>query len=158
MGIISISAKILNPGRYKTVVSCKEIVYLYEQLYLVNLSTSKGLQYIYERYPACKITDGGYGEVDVVVTASLAHWDVKPEERLAMMKLVFGVAGWVALVGHVLLVEVYLSATRGEGERLRRVSDGRRRALGLDGEERERLRKLSVIRRAVGLDGDVKEE
>jgi hypothetical protein len=154
MGIISISAKILSPGRYKTVVSCKEIVYMYEQLYVMNLSSTKGLGYVFERYPACKITDGG----DVVVTASLAHWDVKPEERWAMMKLVFGVAGWVALVGHALLVEVYLNWTRGEGERLRRVSLGRRRDMWLDGEEGERLRKLSVIRRAVGLDREGERE
>jgi hypothetical protein len=158
MGVISISANILSPGRYKTVVSCKEIVYMYEQLYVMNLSSTKGLGYVFERYPACKITDGGYGEVDVVVTASLAHWDVSPEERWAIMKLVFGVSGWVALVGHVLLVEVYLNWTRGEGERLRKLSEGRRRDMGLEGEEGERLRKLSVIRRAVGLEGDGKEE
>jgi hypothetical protein len=154
MGIISISAKVLSPGKYKTVVSCKEIVYMYEQLYVMNLSSTKGLGYVFERYPACQ----GYGEdIDVVVTASLAHWDVKPEERWAMMKLVFGVSGWVALVGHVLLVEVFLNWTRGEGERLRRVGDGRRRDMGLDGEEGEILRKLSVIRRAMGLEGDEKE-
>ena len=157
MGIISISAKLISPGRYKTVVSCKEIMYMYEQLYRVNLSGTKGLGYVHQRYPACQ----GYGgdiDVDVVVTASLAHWDVKPEERWAMMKLVFGVSGWVALVGHVLLVEVYLNWTRGEGVRLKKLSAGRRRALGLDGEEGERLRKLSVIRRAAGLEGDGKEE
>jgi hypothetical protein len=160
MGIISISAKILSPGRFKTVVSCREIVYMYEQLYVLNLSATRGLGYVFERYPACQ----GYGgdmdvDVDVVVTTSLAHWDFKPEERWAMMKLVFGVAGWVALVGHVLLVEVYLKWTKGEGERLRRVSEGRRRALGLDGngEEGERLRELSVIRRAAGLEGNGKE-
>jgi hypothetical protein len=40
---------------------------------------------------------------------------MRPEERWAMMKLVFGVSGWVALVGHGLLVEVYLERTRGKG-------------------------------------------
>jgi hypothetical protein len=158
MGIISISAKILSSGRYKTVVACREIVYMYEQLYVMNLSATKGLGYVFERYPACVTGE----EVDVVVTASLAHWDVKPEERWAMMKLVFGVSGWVALVGHGLLVEVYLNWTRGEGERLKKLSAGKRAAAGLDGEEGERLRMLSVIRRAAGLDlkgkGDGKEE
>lgn len=58
-----------------------------------------------------------------------------PEERAAMMSIVFGVSGWAALVTHFVLTEVYLSFTRDEDERLRKVSMARRKKAGLETEK-----------------------
>jgi hypothetical protein len=69
--------------------------------------------------------------VHVIVNATLANGKL-PEERAALMNMVFGVSGWVAIVIHVLVVEVYLSYSRDEDERLRKISGMRRKVAGYE--------------------------
>ena len=87
------------------------------------------LSSLYSRYPACvKLEEIGSGsDVYVVVNATLGN-GMFPEERAALMNMIFGVSGWIALVLHILLVEVYLSYNKEEDEWLRRVSGVRRKA------------------------------
>lgn len=66
----------------------------------------------------------------VIVNATLSRR--LPEEKAALMNMVFGVSGWVALVIHILLVEVYLNYSKDEDERLKKVSLIRRKAAGYE--------------------------
>lgn len=43
-------------------------------------------------------------------------------ETASALRTTFGTAGWIALVIHVLATEIYLSLTKDETERLRRIS------------------------------------
>lgn len=85
-----------------------------------------------DRYPACRNFDssGAMETVYVVVNASMHK--ARPEERAALLNMVFGVSGWAALITHFVLTEWFLSGTREEDERLRRVSQLRRRVAGLE--------------------------
>ena len=56
-----------------------------------------------------------------------------PEEKAALLNMIFGVSGWLASVVHLILVEVYLNYTKDEDERLKKVSIVRRKAAGLEG-------------------------
>lgn len=95
----------------------------------VTNATSVGT--MYARYPACVGYDKtSMGDVHVMVNASLHR--AFPEQRAALINMVFGVSGWTALVVHILLTEIYLSYTRDEDERLRKVSVLRRKAAGLE--------------------------
>lgn len=68
----------------------------------------------------------------MIVNATLAN-NRLPEEKAALMNMVFGVSGWVAIVVHILLVEVYLDSSKDEDERLRKASAVRRKAAGYKG-------------------------
>ena len=124
MIVLAISIAKLSPNSYKSVLPCDEIIYMYQFVaYPSNLSS------LYSRYPACvKLEESGSGsDVYVVVNATLGN-GMFPEERAALMNMIFGVSGWIALVLHILLVEVYLSYNKEEDEWLRRVSGVRRKA------------------------------
>lgn len=82
-----------------------------------------------DRYPACVGYDKVImGEVYVIVKGSLHTYF--PEQRTALLNMIFGVSGWMALLLHVLLVEVYLDYSKEEGERLKEVSMTKRKAAG----------------------------
>ena len=85
---------------------------------------------LYTRYPACANLEGSGSDVHVIVNATLSKR--LPEEKAALMNTVFGVSGWVALVIHVLLVEVYLNCSKDEDERLKKVSGMRKKAAGYE--------------------------
>jgi uncharacterized membrane protein len=77
---------------------------------------------LYEQYPGCdpansRFAPDGY----VVIDASLtnAHSAI---EAGALLQLTFGMAGVVALLIHIVLIELYLNLTPRETERLRQVS------------------------------------
>jgi hypothetical protein len=83
---------------------------------------------LYTRYPACMDAKAIGSNVYVIVNASLSK--KFPEERAALLNMLFGVSGWIALVIHILLLEVYLNYTRDEDERLKMISAERRRTMG----------------------------
>jgi hypothetical protein len=106
------------PNSFNSIISCDEIRYMNHfspnATHLPSLSS---------RYPTC----ANEAHALVVVNARLGV-EKYPEEREALMNLVFGVSGWVALVVHVLLVEVFLNGSKEEDERLKKVSEARRKA------------------------------
>lgn len=59
-------------------------------------------------------------ELFVVVTGNLSM--KRPEEIFALLNLVYGPSAFLALCVHILGIEWYLNMTKGEGERLRRIS------------------------------------
>lgn len=89
---------------------------------------------LHTRYPACAGLEGGGSNVYVIVNATLGIGRL-PEERAALMNMVFGVSGWIALVIHILLTEIYLNYNIDEDIRLTKVSRMRRRAAGYDVKE-----------------------
>jgi hypothetical protein len=113
------------PTRFRFVLSCKELAYLYR-------SNTSALPSLASRYPSCISLAGGIGSADVFVAVP-ANWSKEfVENRTALLNLIFGVSGWVGYIVNVFLLEVYLRRTRGEDERLRKVSEVRRRGPGLE--------------------------
>jgi hypothetical protein len=55
-----------------------------------------------------------------------------PEEKAALMNLIFGVSSWLALVLHMVLTELYLNLTDDENDRLKKISVTKRRIAGLE--------------------------
>jgi hypothetical protein len=126
MVIIAICTEIFSPGGYKSITTCEEMIFTYNLIANASLFAS-----LYTRYPACV----GYnvstmGDVYVIVNASLNR--EYPEEKAALLNMVFGASGWVAGVVHLILTEVYLNYTKDEDERLKKISIVRRRAAGLE--------------------------
>lgn len=85
---------------------------------------------VYKFYPACKpenlnqLTSGGY----VAVLANFGSSD--SAEVAAALDAFFGMSGWMALLIHAILVEVYLRLTPRETDRLRQVSHERQMERG----------------------------
>jgi hypothetical protein len=125
MGIIAISADKIIPNVYKTVTTCQEILHMYR--WVTNPDSVASL---YTRYPACVDLKTIGSNVHVLVNASLSK--MFPEERAALLSIVFGVSGWITLVIHTLLLEVYLNYNMDEDERLKMVSAERRRSMGFE--------------------------
>ena len=96
------------------------------------VTNTSAVETLFSRYPACSGTTVGMGgeKIYVIVNAALnRQW---PEERAALLNMVFGVSGWAGLVVNLIVVEWYLNSTLEEDERLRKVSAARRRAAGLE--------------------------
>jgi hypothetical protein len=125
MFIISIGIAKLSPNSFKSILPCDEIMYMYKFVTNPDFVSS-----LYTRYPACTNLGSNRSDVHVIVNATLSRR--LPEEKAALMNMVFGVSGWVALVIHVLMVEVYLNYSKDEDERLKRVSRMRRIAAGYE--------------------------
>lgn len=126
MIIIAIAANRISPGGYRYISNCEEIIFMYNS---VSNATSVGS--LFSRYPDCADYDKpSMGSVHVIVNASLSRF--YPEERAALMNMVFGVSGWAGMVVNILLTEVYLNYTKDEEERLKKVSMARRKAAGLE--------------------------
>jgi hypothetical protein len=125
MSIFATSIVKLSPNSYKSILPCDEIIYMYK-----FVTNHDHISSLYSRYPACADGSG----IHVIVNATLSN-NRYPEERAAVMNMVFGVSGWIALVVHILLVEVYLNANKEEDERLKRVSAMRRKAAGYEVKE-----------------------
>ena len=125
MFIISIAIAKISPNSFKSIMPCNEIIYMYE-----FVTNPDFISTFYSRYPACKNLEGNASDVHVIINATLSRR--LPEEKAALMNMVFGVSGWVALVIHVLFVEVYLSYSKDEDERLKKVSLMRRKVAGYE--------------------------
>ncbi|RDW82663.1 hypothetical protein BP6252_03775 [Coleophoma cylindrospora] len=130
MMIFGIGVQYFSANQYRTVTTCQEVLYLYETL---NSSVAP----VYAKYPVCtNVTSAmrALPMVDVVVTPAFGGG---VEQRIAMLNLNFGVAGWAALLLHGAAVEIYLNATKDEDARLKKVSAMRRKAAGLEGAKEE---------------------
>lgn len=101
MVIISLAVDKVSPDAYKWVSSYEQILFMSTDFNDVALIPS-----IYARYPACVKWEPTSSKVYVVVNASLSR--NYPEKRAAMLNIVFGAAGWLAMVVHILLIEIYL--------------------------------------------------
>jgi hypothetical protein len=126
MIIIAIAAAKISPNAYKSVTTCEQIIYMYQ-----FVSEPESLDSLYSRYPTCANLTNKGEDVFVVVNASLHR--AFPEEKAALLNMIFGVSGWLASVVHLILMEVYLIYTKDEDERLKKVSIVRRKAAGLEG-------------------------
>lgn len=119
MIISAISTAIISPDGYRSITSCEQLMHTYKS---VTNTTSVGS--LLTRYPACfGYDEESMDDVYVIVKATLHRYF--PEQRAALLNMVFGVSGWTALLLHVLIVEVYLKYTRDERQRLKKVSASR---------------------------------
>ena len=117
MIIIAIATEKLTPNTYMSTTTCDELAFMYK-----SVKNESSIASLSQRFPACSAT----GSARVLVQVSLSSF--YPEERAAMMNMVFGVSGWVALTVHILVTEWYLNSTKEEDERLRRFDGMRRKA------------------------------
>ncbi|RDW75990.1 hypothetical protein BP5796_06811 [Coleophoma crateriformis] len=130
MMLFAAGAQFFSANQYRSVTTCQEVLYLYESL---NSSVTQ----VYAKYPVCANVTSTMRTspmVDLVVTPALG---AGIEQRIAMLNLSFGVAGWAALVLNGAAVEIYLNATKDEDARLKKVSAMRRKAAGLEGAKEE---------------------
>lgn len=108
--IMIITAQIMTilPGFYG-VKSCGQIAFMHDTT-LTSISST---------YPLCNPETGGYNETKVAVPAKFGG---EIESIAAALTESAGMALWLALLLHVVGVEVYLRLTPRESERLRRIS------------------------------------
>ena len=99
MVIIVIFVQELTPDTYTSVTTCAQLVFMYRS---VKNETSAAS--LYDRYPTCRLESSE--RMKVMVDASLSMF--YPEEKTAMLNMVFGVSGWAALTVHALAMEWYL--------------------------------------------------
>ena len=99
MIIIAVSVQKLTPETYTAVTTCKQLVFMYK-----SMANETSVGSLYDRYPPCRLESSEQWKVMVDVSLSRCY----PEERAAMMNMVFGVSGWAALTVHCLAMEFYL--------------------------------------------------
>jgi predicted membrane protein len=119
MVIIAIFTAKISPNSYRRVFTCQEILFMYEDPTIMLT-----------KYPSCANITSQDDPVYVIVTATLKRSN--REEVAAMLDMCFGAAGWAAGTLHIFAVEIYLSYTRGEDERLKKVSEARRKAAKME--------------------------
>ncbi|KAG9236432.1 hypothetical protein BJ875DRAFT_227373 [Amylocarpus encephaloides] len=124
--------------KYHVPMSCAKIEYIYANpSYYSTHIPSSNMTHVWARYPTCaKLSAADAQDTWVAVTATMD--ETTPERAAALMGLVFGTAGWVGFFINVFGCEIYLARTRGEDERLKKVSAVRRRAAGLEGEDEKK--------------------
>ncbi|EPS41163.1 hypothetical protein H072_4967 [Dactylellina haptotyla CBS 200.50] len=107
--ILLVGSIVVNAQKsYWTVAECKEVEFGYQDPNMFR-----------EMYPACVGLNGEIVDGHVAVQG-LA--DGMAEEVAVGFKLSFGMAAWVAIMMHLVGVEVYLALTPRETERLRKIS------------------------------------
>ncbi|EON66294.1 hypothetical protein W97_05687 [Coniosporium apollinis CBS 100218] len=107
--IMILSALIITRlGSYYTTRSCDEISFIYDSEDSVK-----------EFYPQCSNPNSTVDGL-VIVHASFAAG--RPEQIAASLGVGFGMALWMALLMHLVGVEIYLALTPRESDRLRQVS------------------------------------
>jgi len=94
-------------SEYFTTMTCGEIDSIYNSANVVN-----------ELYPACA-TPGATAATRVVVQADFGQ---QPEQIGASLRISFGMAMWLAIILHLVGVEIYLALTPRDSNRLRQVS------------------------------------
>lgn len=110
MRLIMILAAIISSkmSSYYSTMSCGQLYSIYDSPDPVNAL-----------YPAC--TGVGASMKDIVVVPA-NFTSGKPEQIGASFHISFGMAWWMAIILHVVGVEIYLNLTPREGNRLRQVS------------------------------------
>jgi len=94
-------------SQYYTTMTCGEIGSIYNSANAAN-----------ELYPACA-APGATAATHVVVQADFGQ---QPEQIGVSLRISFGMAMWLALILHLVGVEIYLALTPRESNRLRQVS------------------------------------
>lgn len=119
--ILIISAQIVTSvGSYHCLMTCGELFDMQDRIYVLD------------RYPSCAAVNTSIPTVqDTVSVPVLARFGENIEEIGASLRLPFGMALWLAIFIHVVAVEVYLSLTPREAERLRKVSYERQLEAGM---------------------------
>lgn len=120
ISILGIMMTMFSPNGFFGTYTCNELDAMYTPF---DLPTNQ----LYERHPICGMV--GNGETRVIVPARLSPLK---EETGATLGITFGVAAWIAILLHVILVEVYLNWTTDEAERLKKASQIIRKAKGLE--------------------------
>ncbi|KAI9714302.1 MAG: hypothetical protein M1820_000263 [Bogoriella megaspora] len=106
--IMIISTQVISKiGSYYTVMSCDEI-----------LSMNKTANAVKEAYPRCANAEAASSNL----VAVHANFGANIEELSASFRMSFGMALWLALIMHLVGVEIYLALTPRENTRLRQVS------------------------------------
>ena len=107
--IMIISANIISIiNSYYTTMSCDEIIFIY------NSSNS-----VKKLYPQCSSPNT---TVDDMVAVHANFRSERPEQVASSLGVSFGMAIWLAILIHLIGVEIYLGLTPREGNRLRQVS------------------------------------
>lgn len=115
--IMIISAQVITAMHsYDTTMSCAEIAFISSW----NMTR--------QTYPSCDSSNSTFDDL-AVVPADFASGNV--EQIAASLDMSFGMAAWLALFIHAVGVEIYLSLTPREGNRLRQVSYERQLEKGL---------------------------
>lgn len=106
--IMIISAKVITTiNSYYTTVPCDQIAFLYDSTEIAN-----------QLYPQCSSPNTTLDGM-VVVHALFSE---QPEQIGASLDVSFGMAMWLAIIMHLVGVEIYLALTPREANRLRQVS------------------------------------
>jgi Predicted membrane protein (DUF2306) len=107
--IMVLSALIITMvNSYHTTMSCVEVTSIYESRDLVN-----------KLYPQCSSPNT---TVDDLVIVHASFGSGRPEQIAASLRLSFGMGLWLAILMHMVGVEIYLALTSRESNRLRQVS------------------------------------
>jgi hypothetical protein len=118
--LVALAAK-LSPSSYRTVSTCQEIIFMYEQY-------SLPMENVYSTYPMCRnFTSSVPAYVVVNADFTIKH----PEQLAAIFSLSSGPSVWAAQIIHIFAVEIYLRMMKDEDERLKSVSLARRKAAGM---------------------------
>lgn len=97
--------------------------------YVVDNALGKDQTAVLDAYPSCAAFYSGASlEQTVAVAADVGG---SPDQFGALLNSAFGASGWLALLIHIVGVEVYLHLTPAESERLRRVSYSRQLEAGM---------------------------
>ncbi|KAF3903223.1 hypothetical protein ABW20_dc0103893 [Dactylellina cionopaga] len=125
---ILMTAMNVDKGKeYWTAVECGEIEYGYVQ-YAVGGSVPAAQEIFRSLYPMC------VGAGNVTLVGNFAAVQGTPDGMVESVsvgyKLTFGMTAWLAIILHMVGVEVYLALTPRETERLRKVSYERQLARG----------------------------
>ncbi|KAF3933673.1 hypothetical protein ABW19_dt0200247 [Dactylella cylindrospora] len=116
--IMVIAATVVDEQEsYYTAVDCGEIKYGY---YQTQDNATEAERLFAERWPTCLSTDPKATANGHVAVQGLPSGGL--EKVIVGYKVTFGMAAWLALLIHLVGVEVYLALTPREDERLRRVS------------------------------------
>lgn len=110
--IVIISAQILSKiGSYHVIMTCGEILSL------------RSTEYVGTRYPSCLGANATTtADLDTHLVPVLVYFGSNLEEIAASLRAPFGMSLWLAIFLHAVGVEIYLSLTPREAQRLRQVS------------------------------------
>lgn len=116
--IMVITAQLISrSGGYYTVMPCDEIAFI-----------TNNESFFQTRYPQC---DSPNGTTDGYAIVKANFSGGKPEELGVSLGIGFGMAMWLALLLHLVGVEIYLALTPAEKERLRALSYEKQLEAGL---------------------------
>ena len=116
---------------FHTAIRCAEIYYMYQHVGVPDVGNPTG-----QIYPQCAMEmalDPGTGVMiptgnsvnpatNTATFVSVSTLGAGPENAAALVRIAFPMSGWLAIIIHALVVEIYLWLTPAESYRLRTVS------------------------------------